>query len=490
MTRPPSPVIGSDDWADEVEAIFDYFDTSRVEVANVKDYGAIGDGVADDTAAIANALAAAIAESKPLYFPTGTYLTDKISHTSTVQSAAINWIGDGRNVTTIKKRNADGNGLLQLNASTTVAYQFGYTVEGITFEGQVGNSPYVVQMRDVVRTTWRECGFKSGIIGLQLVGGIGNHIIDCQMDSNTHGIVVDKTTGGVGNYPNLNTLSHCEVTNNTGWGVTFDGGRGFAVVDCDIEGNGTNGVSDSGGVKIGNTVGSEDGTTVLGLIMERTWLEANSGGSVVQLGSGRNKMDSCYMAANPNATNDVKIDGGRYTLVDCDIDTGKTISINEGAGVSSPNYIYNLDSAGGVTIDTTKTLRVSDVANWTTYVPVISGTGWTLGNATITARYRQEGTTVYFRVWIIWGSTSTYGSVSPVLSLPQTAKDLHAAELYAEANDVGSNIYLLYPSLASTTGVRCNVIGGSGASVALTSTVPFTWVTGDMLMVNGTYEVA
>jgi hypothetical protein len=74
--------------------------------------------------------------------------------------------------------------------------------------------------------------------------------------------------------------------------------------------------------------------------------------------------------------------------------------------------------------------------------------------------------------------------------LPLTAKDLHAGAFYAEANDVGSNVYLLYPSQASTTGVRCNVIGASGASVALTSTVPFTWVTGDMLVLAGTYEIA
>jgi hypothetical protein len=108
----------------------------------------------------------------------------------------------------------------------------------------------------------------------------------------------------------------------------------------------------------------------------------------------------------------------------------------------------------------------------------------------VTARYIQRGTTVHFRMWITWGSTSTYGSASPVLALPVTAKDVHAAELYAEANDVGSNVYKLYPSMASTTGVRCNVIGASGASVALISTVPFTWVTGDMLKVNGTYETA
>ena len=47
---------------------------------NVMDYGAIGDGVADDTAAIVSALAAAedSGEDGLVYFPAGVYLTDPI----------------------------------------------------------------------------------------------------------------------------------------------------------------------------------------------------------------------------------------------------------------------------------------------------------------------------------------------------------------------------------------------------------------------------
>lgn len=59
---------------------------------NVLDYGAVGDGIADDTASLQAAVAAVIdAGGGTVYFPTGIYLTDAI----TIQSN-VSLIGDGR----------------------------------------------------------------------------------------------------------------------------------------------------------------------------------------------------------------------------------------------------------------------------------------------------------------------------------------------------------------------------------------------------------
>jgi len=61
------------------------------DTVNVKDFGAKGDGVTDDTAAIDNALTVATSTNKPLYFPHGTYVRNS---TLSLPSGAI-ILGDG-----------------------------------------------------------------------------------------------------------------------------------------------------------------------------------------------------------------------------------------------------------------------------------------------------------------------------------------------------------------------------------------------------------
>lgn len=51
------------------------------DVVNVKDFGAVGDGVTSDDAAVANAFSTALSQGNPLYFPEGTYLFTSTSTT-------------------------------------------------------------------------------------------------------------------------------------------------------------------------------------------------------------------------------------------------------------------------------------------------------------------------------------------------------------------------------------------------------------------------
>lgn len=72
-------------------------------VFNVKNYGAKGDGITNDTAAINAARAAA--DNTPwatVYLPKGTYLLSDTLWTSRDQ---VRWLGDGKDVTTIKAAN-------------------------------------------------------------------------------------------------------------------------------------------------------------------------------------------------------------------------------------------------------------------------------------------------------------------------------------------------------------------------------------------------
>jgi hypothetical protein len=94
------------------------------QTVSVKDFGAVGDGVTDDTAAIQAALDA----SRSVYIPDGTYITDALT---TTQTNDIFGFG------TLKlKANASGDWVLALSHDSS-------TVSGITIDGnRSGHSSY------------------------------------------------------------------------------------------------------------------------------------------------------------------------------------------------------------------------------------------------------------------------------------------------------------------------------------------------------------
>lgn len=68
---------------------------------NVKEYGAHGDGVTNDTAALNNAFSTACASSDDVYIPSGIYLTDSLAN---LVGCGITFYGDGKNSSILKLR--------------------------------------------------------------------------------------------------------------------------------------------------------------------------------------------------------------------------------------------------------------------------------------------------------------------------------------------------------------------------------------------------
>ena len=103
--------------------------TKLRESVSVKDFGAIGDGVADDTAAIQLALNAA--NNKTLLFNEGTYLVSKSSSDYVLEvPSSISIVG------------TEGQVTIKLNAATGTAHMLGrstasshFSMEGITLNG-------------------------------------------------------------------------------------------------------------------------------------------------------------------------------------------------------------------------------------------------------------------------------------------------------------------------------------------------------------------
>lgn len=152
--------------------------------------------------------------------------------------------------------------------------------------------------------------------------------------------------------------------------------------------------------------------------------------------------------------------------------------------------IYDTDTLRPYFTDGTDWLNaLGALDDWVTYSPTLAGSGWAIGDGTITGKHMTLGSLVFWRVSIEFGASSTFGgSAAPTVSLPSTA----AAFLFQQVSgvDTGSNNYQLAALPATSTKVACCVAGTNGVISNVTATSPFTWTNGDILSVFGIYEAA
>lgn len=130
---------------------------------------------------------------------------------------------------------------------------------------------------------------------------------------------------------------------------------------------------------------------------------------------------------------------------------------------------------------------------WTTYVPVwtASTTNPVLNNGTIVGRYTTLGKTVYFRVIITMGSTTTYGSGQYSVSLPVAAHPTGLQIVNTIYFD-GTTRFALARIIAgaTTANLYAPPTTAGAADRLVTNLVPFTWANTNVLVVSGTYEAA
>lgn len=130
---------------------------------------------------------------------------------------------------------------------------------------------------------------------------------------------------------------------------------------------------------------------------------------------------------------------------------------------------------------------------WTAYTPAL--TNITLGSGgTVTGRYLQLGKFVAFGGKITLGTSFSMGDAK--IALPVAAADTTTICAVLSAEDVGSNVYPLYVDMGLSTTTTAIRIGCMNASTTyasfgpLSSTIPFTWVAGDIIYFSGHYEAA
>lgn len=135
--------------------------------------------------------------------------------------------------------------------------------------------------------------------------------------------------------------------------------------------------------------------------------------------------------------------------------------------------------------------RLGAASDWVDWTP--SFTNLTLGNGTVSARYKQMGTTVHFHVLVVFGSTTSISGLV-TCSVPVTMQNLSYGDTFtAMGRDNTAGYFKLATTRSSTSAFQIVALTASAAYVtiaSLSSTVPFTWAATDRITVSGTFEAA
>lgn len=124
-------------------------------------------------------------------------------------------------------------------------------------------------------------------------------------------------------------------------------------------------------------------------------------------------------------------------------------------------------------------------------------TNLTIGNGVNNSEFCRVGKTIFFRIKLIFGSTTATSGTAANFSLPVTMQSgsLGDNDIFGMGTllDVGVAAYIGWCRYSSTT-VATVIVGGAASSYlsqnGLVNNVPFTWGTGDIVALTGFYKAA
>lgn len=376
---------------------------------SAKDFGALGNGVANDTTALQDALDAAALAGSELYIPAGTYMLAA----PLVVSSNTTLRGDGPgtilkvNVATFPVTGGSYGIVRNLNNAAVTLTDHDIVIEGVSFDYDTytvpGGGAHAVQMRYVNRLRILNCTFRKGENATALLACRDTVVAFCHAR--------DVENCGFDHWDGSGTaiVEGCVVrnTNMGGQGIQFTGTASDlsarSSVDVTIANNHVYGIdlASSCGILVnGNAVGSSayrariignnvsDCSIGIGL--------TGGGGQHIVIGNTIHACDEVGMILKE----DVGGDGGpsnclvsNNMFVDCPINPANfgLIAVTAGAGhVFSGNkavggsYLYAYRVASGVT----------DCTIVDNYIP-IGSTGWVLDAGTNTKFHSASTTTAY-----------------------------------------------------------------------------------------------
>lgn len=189
-------------------------------VTSVKMFGAVGNGVADDTEAIKRAARC----GRTIYFPAGTYLL----YGQIDMTADINWIGEGEKTVIKIVPSSDAD---MIHHSKQADRGYSISLQGLVLDGNETNqyqanciyldSPSLVYMHNVRIT-------HGSVSGCHIFGAGGVEIVNCRFNDNGwivwngSGLLIEDMSDGV-------KIANCEFSNNKEDGLKLNNVRGAII---------------------------------------------------------------------------------------------------------------------------------------------------------------------------------------------------------------------------------------------------------------------
>lgn len=319
------------------------------DLISVKDFGAVGDGLTDDTLAIQQALAA----YKNVFVPEGTYLITAPITLGYGQSL----FGAGR-ASAIKAQSTSFNVIEVPNALTRIAdLKIESGAIGIAFSGGTN---------ECVQNSVTDVTIVGADVGIRLDGG-NNASYPCYWNNFNRVLVeqpgvhgVHLTLSGAGDTPNANRFYAVRVyskgagTSGTGFYVE-DGGNMNSFVDCEAN---VNGPTAQACFRVGAGAGK---TMLVNLYTESTNSVPN-----VQLDSGSNETAIINLHAQSNGPAIYDLSGGEYDAYNAgypDKNTMRKTTVTD-LNVTLMRFDTEfIDTAGTTTLDQSHSVHIVDATN-------------------------------------------------------------------------------------------------------------------------------
>jgi hypothetical protein len=166
-------------------------------------------------------------------------------------------------------------------------------------------------------------------------------------------------------------------------------------------------------------------------------------------------------------------------------------------GNTSGFFIPVNDSGNTTTYKVTRETLLGSQIPWSAYTVTWSSQSNpqpVLGNGTITGYYTTIGKTVFVRVKLNWGTTTSGGTGDWRFSLPVNAASSDGIQFPCSMLNNGFAWYQgtvngTYTGSVDKSSIISQSNGGVNSSEAVTNSHPFTWGNLDSLQFNGSYEI-